>query len=76
MDHHEGEVLLDAERSASRGSLRCVRCGTAYPPGRQDRRSCSDGCRAAASRERQADRVRKMEALIGELAKLTNETEK
>jgi len=70
MDQHEGELRLDAERAAMAGSLRCARCATAYPPGRQDKRFCSDRCRAAASRARQADRVRRMERLIGELAGL------
>ena len=69
MNHHEDEVLPDAERTAMAGSLRCVRCGTVYPPGRQDKRFCSGRCRAA-SRDRQADRVRRMEHLIGELAGL------
>ena len=34
------------------------------------RRFCSDRCRAAASRKRAAGKVKRMEALIGELAKL------
>ncbi len=66
-----GEPRLNAERSASVTTLACERCGAALDgAGRAGRRFCSDRCRAAASRDRATARVRKLEALIGELAKV------
>jgi hypothetical protein len=77
---HEADPSLDSAHALSTGSLRCARCVARLPAGRDGRsdkrRYCSGRCRAAASREAQAARVRRMEALIGELAKLTHEIEK
>ena len=70
MDAGQAELLPGAERAPSVANLVCGRCGNPYSPGRPDKRFCSNRCRAAASREKQATRVRKMEALIGELAGL------
>ncbi len=71
----EGEVALEAERSAAKGYLRCARCGAEFAQGRADRKYCSDRCRAAASREARAKRVRDIEGLIGELARLASPKE-
>jgi hypothetical protein len=74
MDDPRPEVRPDCEHSQARGILGdvCENCGrepalTRRPWGRY----CSNRCRAAASRKKQAEKVRQMEALIGELAKLT-----
>ena len=70
MDVGEAEVSPDAERAASGGGLICGHCGGRFPPGRQDKRFCSDRCRAAASREKRAALERQKDALIQDLAKL------
>jgi predicted nucleic acid-binding Zn ribbon protein len=75
MDVDEGQLAPQGERSATAGYLRCARCGVTFLPGRTDKRFCSDRCRAAASRDRQASKVRRMEALIGELARLAGRGE-
>jgi hypothetical protein len=54
-------------RSAGLG---CARCGADLGRGRFGKRFCSNRCRAAASRDRAAARVKKLEALIGELARV------
>ncbi len=60
----------NAARAPLAGGLACERCGAPFSEGRIDRRYCSARCRAAASRDRAAARVRKLEALIGELARV------
>jgi predicted nucleic acid-binding Zn ribbon protein len=51
----------------------CARCGADFPLDRIEKRYCSDRCRAAASRERRATKVRKMEGLIADLAQLAKQ---
>jgi predicted nucleic acid-binding Zn ribbon protein len=70
VDDQGVDVRVNAERAALGGTLACRQCGRVFAPGRPDKRSCSDRCRAAASRQRQAERVARMEALINELARL------
>lgn len=70
MDDQGADVPAKRERTRSRGTLVCGRCGVLLSVTRPWHRYCSDRCRAAANRARQADRVRQMEALISELARL------
>jgi predicted nucleic acid-binding Zn ribbon protein len=75
-------MLVDAEHPGSKGAraacggyLRCVQCGAVFDAGRVDRRYCSGACRAAASRERKADKLaeqaRELADLVGRLQRLT-----
>jgi len=76
---HKADPGVDSAHALSTGCLRCARCGARVPAGRDGRshkrRYRSGRCRAAASREAQAAKLQRMEALIGELAKLTHERE-
>ena len=67
------EGLLEAARALSVGGF-CPGCGNPVPETRKDRRYCSGACRAAASRKRATDTVRRMEGLIQELARLAHGT--
>lgn len=68
MADQRADLGSNAERAAATGTLACARCGASFPPRRDDKRFCSDRCRAAASRARQAAKVGQMEALIADLA--------
>ena len=61
-----GDRRTEGERSALSGGL-CKQCGQPFPPGRTEKRFCSDACRARASRER---RVRQLKTLIAQLTEL------
>jgi predicted nucleic acid-binding Zn ribbon protein len=73
MDGRGAEVSPQAERAAMAGYLRCESCGTGFPAGRTDKRFCSNRCRAAANRKKQAEKDARKDALIAELAKLTEQ---
>lgn len=75
MSQAQPEVSPQAERAALAGYLRCVQCGLTFPPGRADKRFCTDRCRAAANREARAAKVRRMEGLIAELSRLTGSSD-
>ena len=67
------EVSPECERSHSTGILGdlCEYCRQPAPKRRPWSKYCSNRCRAAANRKQHAEQVRRMKALIGELAKLT-----
>jgi predicted nucleic acid-binding Zn ribbon protein len=67
----EQAALPVAARTGARShGLDCSHCGAELGRARLGKRYCSNRCRAAASRNRVAARVRKLEALIGELARV------
>jgi hypothetical protein len=78
MDDRGAEVSPECEHSHSTGILgeSCERCGQPALKRRPWARYCSNRCRAAANRKKQAEKVRRMEALIGELAELTGPPER
>ena len=73
----KGVTMIDrgAERRSATAHAgvagNCERCGAALVKVREHRRWCSGRCRAAASREAQAAKIRRMQILIGELHRLT-----
>ena len=48
-------VALESARAVSSG-IPCPGCGAFFTPSRPNQRHCSDRCRAAASRRREAER--------------------
>jgi hypothetical protein len=68
VDTEQGKVASVCHQGA-RSPVLCEACGATMRE-RKGKRCCSNRCRAAASRERAAERVRHMEQLIGELARL------
>ncbi len=67
MDESKADRRADAERSALSGCL-CAQCDQPFPPGRTDKRYCTDKCRARASRKRRARQLKTLIAQLTELA--------
>ncbi len=70
----EPEVTPDGQQSARAAGLSAI-CDYCRQPMREraGKRFCCGACRAAASRARTAEKVKRMENLIDELAKLRGE---
>ena len=70
MDDQGAEVSPKREHTHSYGNLACRRCGEVVPATRPWHQYCSNRCRVGAGRDRQAARMRQMEGLIDELARV------